>query len=61
MLISSRGGLELPTIHYQTTMSGLLGGVTDTVGKTAGGVTNTAGNAGNALAACLGTTTSSPC
>lgn len=27
-------------------MSGILGGVTDTVGKTAGGVTNTAGDAG---------------
>ena len=27
-------------------LSGVLGGVTDTVGKTAGGVTNTAGDAG---------------
>ena len=33
--------------HTDTIEKGVLGGVTDTAGKTVGGVTDTAGNAGN--------------
>lgn len=41
-------------------MSNILGGVTDTVGKTAGGVTNTAADAGRSIATCLHISTNQP-